>query len=142
LGKAARERAREAEAMAGIFIIGPPVVGGVVAAGAIQVGMRHAGVGLAHRVTVELGLVAGGGLLMARRPLLAIVRREDWRSQGLLKGHAGNGFAGTHWHEWYLASTMITTGVFAMLAGAAIHVVHWALTTAIALARQHLPLGK
>ena len=128
--------------MAGILILGPPVVGGLVTAAALQLGMRHAGVGLAHRVTVELGCVAGGGVLMVRRPLWAIVKREHWRSKGLLRGHAGNAFEGTHWHGWYLASTMITTGVFAMLAGTAINVVQWAFTTAIALARLHLPLGK
>jgi len=94
--------------MAGVvFFVLPPVLGGLTLAPALQAGLRLVGATVGHRFVVELGLVAAGATWICARGLDG--------PGGMIKGNAGNGFEGTDWKTFFLATTMVTTGVFAMV---------------------------
>ena len=98
--------------MAGFFLLGAPIVGGLVGGTVLQVAMRYAALSLYERVGVELALICLGALLVAIFP-------------------PGSAAKGENWGKFILFGTMVTTGGFAMAEGFIVSMVPGGAATAL-----------
>ena len=90
--------------MAGLFLIGIPVLGGLVGGSIIQVAMRTYGLSLFQRIGVEVSLMGLGSIVIYVKP-------------------PGSAARGENWGTCVLAASLVTTGGFAMAEGLIINIV-------------------
>ena len=91
--------------MAGLFLIGIPVLGGLVGGSIIQVAMRTYGLSLFQRIGVEVSLMSLGSIVIYLKP-------------------PGSPFGDdSNWGTCMLAASLVTTGGFAMAEGLIINIV-------------------
>ena len=90
--------------MAGIFLLGIPVLGGLVGGSIIQVAMRTYGLSLFQRIGVEASLMGLGSIVIYLKPM-------------------GSAATGENWGTCVLALSVVTTGGFAMAEGLIINIV-------------------
>ena len=90
--------------MAGIILLGIPVLGGLVGGTMIQVAMRTHGLSLFQRIGVEVALMGLGCIAICLKP-------------------PGSAKEGENWGIFFLAASMFTTGGFAMAEGLIINLV-------------------
>ena len=64
--------------MAGLFLVGIPLVGGVVGGTVLQLGMRTSGLGVGARIAVELGLIGAGAFGIKSYPMGSAQNCENW----------------------------------------------------------------
>ena len=93
-----------ARIMAGLFLIGTPVLGGLVGGSILQVAMRTYGLSLFQRIGVEASLMGLGSIVIYLKPM-------------------GSAATGENWGTCVLALSVVTTGGFAMAEGLIINIV-------------------
>ena len=101
---AASAEVGNARTMAGLFLIGIPVLGGLVCGSIIQVAMRTYGLSLFQRICVEVSLMGLGSIVIYLKPM-------------------GSAATGENWGTCVLALSLVTTGGFAMAEGLIINIV-------------------
>ena len=89
--------------MAGLFLIGTPVLGGLVGGSILQVAMRTYGLSLFQRIGVEASLMGLGSIVIYLKPM-------------------GSADTGENWGTFVLAASVVTTGGFAMAEGLIINI--------------------
>ena len=92
-----------ARIMAGLFLIGTPVLGGLVGGSILQVAMRTYGLSLFQRIGVEASLMGLGSIVIYLKPM-------------------GSADTGENWGTFVLAASVVTTGGFAMAEGLIINI--------------------
>ena len=92
--------------MAGLFLIGIPVLGGLVGGSILQVAMRTYGLSLFQRIGVEASLMGLGSIVIYLKP------PGNWPADD-----------DSNWGTCLLAASVVTTGGFAMAEGLIINIV-------------------
>ena len=90
--------------MAGIVLLGVPIVGGLVGGTVLQVGMRTAALSLYGRIGVELACMGLGAIVVYLFP-------------------PGSAQKGENWGKLILFGSLFTTGMFAMAEGIIVNIV-------------------
>lgn len=98
--------------MAGLIMLGCPILAGVLGGAVLQVAMRKAELSLFERIAVELALVGFGAIVLYLFPPGSAVRGENW--------------------GWFLlCASMVSTGGFAMAEGLIVNIVPGGAATAL-----------
>ena len=84
--------------MAGFFLLGVPVLGGVVGGTVLQASMRALDAPIQARIAAELGLIGTGALCIYKNP-------------------PGGANTGKNWDLFIWAGSLVTSGLFAMTEG-------------------------
>jgi hypothetical protein len=90
--------------MAGMVLLGVPILGGLVGGTVLQVAMHSAAMSLYERIAVELALISFGAIVIYIFP-------------------PGSAREGENWCKFMLFGTMVTTGGFAMAEGLIVNIV-------------------
>jgi len=107
-----RRSAHRCAAMAGLIMLGCPILAGVLGGAVLQVAMRKAELSLFERIAVELALVGFGAIVLYLFPPGSAVRGENW--------------------GWFLlCASMVSTGGFAMAEGLIVNIVPGGAATAL-----------
>ena len=98
--------------MAGLFLMGIPILGGIVGGTTLQIVMRVQEMSLIQRIGVELALIGTGAGAICMKPPGSAARGENW---GL----------------FLVCGSMVTTGVFAMAEGLIVNIVSGGTATVL-----------
>lgn len=90
--------------MAGMFLMGIPILGGIVGGTTLQIVMRVQELSLIQRIGVELAFIGSGTGAICMKPPGSAARGENW---GL----------------FIVCGSLVTTGVFAMAEGLIVNIV-------------------
>lgn len=100
--------------MAGMFLVGAPIVAGLVGGTVLQVGMRMAALSLYERVGAEVALMGFGATVVCLFP-------------------PGSAAKGENWGKFMLFGSLVTTGGFAMAEGLIVNIVPGGAATVLKL---------
>ena len=87
-----------------MFLLGMPIVGGLMGGTTLQVAMRYASLSIYERVFAELALVGTGALVIYCFP-------------------PGSAQKGENWGKFMIFGSLVTTGGFAMVEGLIVSIV-------------------
>jgi hypothetical protein len=104
LNVSASEKPVRVQQMAGVILMGIPILGGLVGGTMLQVAMRINKLSLLQRVQVELAMMGVGSAAICLKP-------------------PGSAQKGENWMLFIFCGAMVTTGGFAMAEGAIVNVV-------------------